>query len=273
MPPYNISCTSRALYRVFIAPSLARPSLVPITLLTPRNAPPIPGVRYKHFKKDTRRHALSDHYTFDAAIKVSHVNFIDLDGRFHSNVPIAEAQSSFNRTLNHLVLINPGKVDEYGRPDPNDMPICKVTPKIDLRAQHLKKLEIERRASKGLGKGPSMKNLELNWAIAEGDLKHRLGKMKEFLREGRKVEVLLGPKRKGRVASEKECRDVLVKVRDAVGECKGAAEVKDPEGTVGGVMTLIFEGKKMEKEKKGEEKGEEMSQEKSEEKSAEAVEA
>lgn len=116
--------------------------------------------------------------------------------------------------------------------------------------RHAKALELERRAAKGLGVGKPPKNLELNWAVAPGDLAHRLKKMQEFLREGRKVEILLGPKRKGRVATEQECKDVLRKVREAVAECKGAVEKKAPSGSLGGVMTLIYEGKQVEKEKK-----------------------
>ena len=93
-----------------------------------------------------------------------------------------------------------------------------------------------------------MKNLELNWGIDGNDLSHRLGKMKDFLREGRKVTLLLGPKRWRRVATPEECNRVLEKVRAAVDECKGARDVKEAEGKVGGVMTLTFMGQKAEKE-------------------------
>jgi translation initiation factor IF-3 len=92
------------------------------------------------------------------------------------------------------------------------------------------------------------KNLELNWAIAGGDLKHRLERLKEFLREGRKVEILLGPKKRGKKATEQEANAVIKAVRDAAGECKGASEVK-AEGTVGAVMTVVFEGRKIEEKK------------------------
>ena len=128
---------------------------------------------------------------------------------------------------------------------------------MDLRAQHERKLETLRRQAKGQSTGPSTKNLELNWAIAGGDLKHRLEKMKQFLGEGRKVEVLLGPKKRGKKASVEEAGGVLKAVREAVGECRGAHEVKR-EGEVGAVMTLVFEGKKVEKEEKEQKKGKEV---------------
>jgi translation initiation factor IF-3 len=154
-----------------------------------------------------------------------------------------------NKTTHHLVQMTPGKVDEFGNYDLEDLPTCRVISKISLREQHQRKLDLARRQAKGLSAGPTMKNLELNWAIAGGDLKHRLGRLTEFLGDGRKVEVMLGPKKKGRKATEQEANGVLKAVRDAVGECKGASEVKT-EGEIGGVMTIVFEGRKVE-EKKG----------------------
>lgn len=255
MPPYHLSSASRALYRVFIAPSLSRPTLFqPITpaLALPRNVLTNQTlVRAVHYKKrDTRRKALKDMYTFDSAIKADYINFVDEAGKMHRDVPLHDAMSSFNTTFNHLLLVDAGKVDAFGRSDPNHLPLCKVISKMQLREQHQKKLEIERRGNAGTG--PSGKNLELNWAIAAGDLKHRLKKLKEFLLQGRKVEILIGPKRRGRVATPEEGKDVLEKIREAVGECKGASEFKEPEGKVGAVMTLVFQGRKLDKEKTAE---------------------
>ncbi|KAF2278762.1 uncharacterized protein EI97DRAFT_431011 [Westerdykella ornata] len=261
MPPFHISSTSRALYRVFIAPTLHQspPSCI-LSIIRPHLHPrtatlsqPLTVTRSKHYKKkDTERHALTDHYVLDNAIQASHINLVDANGVFHAYMPFDEARRSYNRTTHYLMQVSPGEVDIFGRSDPENPPVCKVVSKIDLRLQHEKKLEIERREARGVGKGPAPKSLELNWAIAPGDLGHRLEKMKQFLREGRKVEVLLGPKRRGRVASEKECSDVLKRVREALAECKGSTEAKEPQGVVGGVMTLVFEGKKLEKAEKTE---------------------
>lgn len=210
----------------------------------------------KSYKKPAVRHALSDHFIYDAAIKSPRVNYVDTKGIYHANVPFTAAQSSFNRTTYHLVQLTPGKVDEYGQPDPDDLPTCKVISKMDLRAQHQKKLDLERRQARGVGTGPAGKNLELNWAIAGGDLKHRLEKMKEFLKEGRKVEILFGAKRRGRVATKEECEGLMGKVREAVEECKGASQSKEPEGVVGGVLTMFFQGRKIEEKEDGAKKEE-----------------
>ncbi|KAF2475074.1 uncharacterized protein BDR25DRAFT_300939 [Lindgomyces ingoldianus] len=261
MPPFHFSSTSRALFRVFVAPNLAascRTAVSPTHSFfpAPHAALALPGlpltpIRTKVFKKDTQRHALSDAYTLDTAINSPTINLVDLRGQFHRRTALTSALASLDRNLYHILQVSPGKVDAWGTPDPENPPTCKVISKMDLRQQHKTKLDIGRKQKRGGGAGPSMKNLELNWAIDANDLRHRLEKMKGFLREGRKVEVLLGPKRRGRVATAVECRSVLEKVREAVEESKGAVETKDPDGKVGGVMTLVFEGKveKVEKRK------------------------
>ena len=257
MPPTHISSTSRALYRVFVAPTLRTtsaaipipihyaPAFAPAFALPSTNPLSQTSVRNKSFTKDTRRHALSDYYILDGAIRAPYVNLVDADGKFHKDIPTNEALSSFDKVTYHLVQMSPGKVDEFGVQDPAHPPTCRIISKIDLRAQHQHKLEILRRQAKGQGACPSMKNLELNWAIAGGDLNHRLEKLKSFLKEGRKVEILLGPKKRGRKATPEEADSVLEAVRNAVAECKGSSETK-ASGSVGGVMTIVFEGRKLE---------------------------
>lgn len=238
---------SRALYRVFVAPNL--PNRIPPA---PRQTPALSHtvslltrttVRPK--SHNAKRQALSDYFTFDGAIKATKINYIDDKGAFIRNVSMDDVMRRINRVTQHLVQIQPGQVGESGDPDPNNPPTCKVMSKIDMRNQHNKKLEIERRQAKGQGTGPSPKTLELNWAIAGGDLKHRLEKLKGFLKEGRKVELMLGPKRKGRQATSEECAAVLKAVGDAVAECKGAGETKR-EGVPSGVMKFVFQGRKLE---------------------------
>ncbi|KAF2014851.1 hypothetical protein BU24DRAFT_410552 [Aaosphaeria arxii CBS 175.79] len=236
MSPLHLSSTSRALYRVFVAP----PPLLSQNVLKPRTI-----LRTIVYKKPVRRHALSDTYTIDNAITAPYINLVDLDGNFHHNFP--RDQVSYDRVQNHLLLVQ-GAGSEN---DESAIPTCKIISKIDLRARQQKKLDAERRRDTGQSSGPSAKNLELNWAIAGGDLKHRLEKMKGFLRDGRKVELLLGPKRRGRAATIEECKKVVTSIRDAVAEVKGAAQSKEPEGVLGGVMTLVFEGKRLESKDKG----------------------
>jgi translation initiation factor IF-3 len=259
MPPTHISGTSRALYRVFIAPNLRNTTPIPL-LYAPAFAPPAcptslssstpsltsrTSTRGLKYTKDTRRHAISDYYVIDKAIEADRINFVDEEGVFHKDVFLDEALASFNKVTHHLVQMTPGKYDEDGNLDPESLPTCRVISKIDLRAQHQKKLETLRRQ----GKGPPTKSLELNWAIAPGDLNHRLVAMKKFLKEGRKVEVMLAPKKAGRKATPEEASAVMKAITEAVAECKGSRETKS-EGQVGGILQVTYEGKKVDKENK-----------------------
>jgi translation initiation factor IF-3 len=266
MPPTHISGTSRALYRVFIAPTLRTPTSIPLLWAPafashpsyPSSPPSLTShttIRTKVYKKDVARHALTDHYVLDSAIRSNRINFVDDQGNFHPNMPLADALFKVNKTTHYLMQVTPGSVDEYGNQDPNDLPTCRTITKMALREQHQKKLDTARRQAKGLGVGPTPKHLELNWAIGGGDLKHRLGKLQEFLLEGRKVEVMLAPKKGGRQGTEEEANKLVKAVTETALECRGTKEVKS-EGDVGGVLTLTFEGGKEELKKKKAEKEE-----------------
>ncbi|TVY52152.1 hypothetical protein LSUE1_G009697, partial [Lachnellula suecica] len=79
---------------------------------------------------------------------------------------------------------------------PGVPPICKILSRVDLlTAEKKRKTKAkESRAEK------TVKGLEMNWAIDKGDLGHRLGRLREWLGKGWKVEVVLAKKRKGREA-------------------------------------------------------------------------
>ena len=249
MSRYHLTSTSRALYRVFVAPNLVpRPQISIQHAPACQRAPflPITSVRTKmgSRKPPAKRQAISDLYTFDRAIHAEHINLIDLNGDFHPNIPMDQATRKINRVTHHILLVSDGKVDEFGRQDPNQLPTCKVISKMDLRNQYNRKIDLQRKAERG----PVLKNLELNWAIAEGDLKHRLEKLKEFLRDGRKVEVVFGPKRRGKKATDEEIKNVLKAVEEAALDCKGTGEVKR-EGVRGGVYTIVYQGTSFGQEK------------------------
>jgi len=121
---------------------------------------------------------------------------------------------------------------------------------VQLREQERQKLKPKKNPQ------DTGKQLELSWAIDTNDLGHRLKKMKGFLEEGRKVEVVVAKKKGGRMASPKECEGVIARVKQAVAEVEGANETKAMEGKVGGTATLFFEGRAKEKQKKGKAKEE-----------------
>ena len=163
------------------------------------------------------------------------------DNRLAGPVPTFEVLQSRQRDekgrfTQFLQEVGPMNVEE-GRYHP----ICKMFDKKAAR-----ELELARKkASKE--KKIQTKQLEINWSVSDNDLSHRLGRLKEFLEKGWKVEILFGTKRKGwmgrREASQEEIRKVLDRIRRAVGEVDGAREWRAMQGKEGGEAKLSFEGK------------------------------
>jgi translation initiation factor IF-3 len=125
------------------------------------------------------------------------------------------------------------------------IPVCKIISKRDEYENAKRKKAASKEAKKQSFKGSEqgMKTLELNWAIDQNDLGHRLEKLKQFLEEGRRVEVVLAGKKKGRKATKEECEALLDRIETTVEETEGAKEKGPMEGKIGGVAKLTFLGK------------------------------
>lgn len=106
--------------------------------------------------------------------------------------------------------------------------------------------EAEAREKEKAGKGgrkseeAMMKTVEMHWGIAENDLGYRIGWMEGFLREGRRVEVVVAKKKGGRVPGVEGLAGLLGRVRAAAKGVEGTEEWKVMEGVVGEEVTLFF---------------------------------
>ncbi|CAG8972046.1 hypothetical protein HYALB_00004910 [Hymenoscyphus albidus] len=131
--------------------------------------------------------------------------------------------------------------------DEEPYPICKI---INKEAEYKRLKAAKKERARDPGK--TTKTLELNWAIGRNDLAHRLEKMREFLRKGFKVEmVLVKKKAKGKPPISMGVMEGLVRrIREVFGE-GGWREHKEMEGSVGGQVTLFVQGR-LEKGEKGE---------------------
>lgn len=135
------------------------------------------------------------------------------------------------------------------------IPVCKIVNKKEVYQREQKQKQEAKEKKKLESASKSLKTLELNWAMDHNDLGHRLDKVTEFLSEGRRVEVILASKKRGRKASTEECEVVLQKIRKTVDGVEGAKEAKSMEGKVGGFATLFFQGRVQQQQLVGEEKG------------------
>lgn len=120
--------------------------------------------------------------------------------------------------------------------------VCKIINiKEDLlRQKKSERLLAERRRAEAVSK--SVKTLEINWNIDRHDLEYRLARAKEFLQEGRRVDIVLARKRGTKAATEPQCRDLIRIILKSLNDVEGARELKAMEGELGKVTQLWFKG-------------------------------
>lgn len=140
-----------------------------------------------------------------------------------------------DRKTYSLIVVVPG--------EPGVPPICKI---IDKKKEWAAQKERKKKQSSSGAKATPTKTMELNWAIEQGDLGHRLARVKEFLEKGWKVEIVLAAKRKGKQADVEDAEALIKKIREVIVDT-GAKETKDMEGKLLGVVTIFTEGKAIKK--------------------------
>ncbi|KAK9773766.1 hypothetical protein SCAR479_09407 [Seiridium cardinale] len=118
-------------------------------------------------------------------------------------------------------------------------PVCRIMDKFAFA----KAAEEKEKAARQ--KELNRKELELNWAIAPNDLQHRLRQFRDFLEKGKRVELMLAKKKRGRRATKEE-GDTLVAALKETAEGVGAKQVK-MDGNFPGIVNMVFEGKATEK--------------------------
>ncbi|KAG9246074.1 hypothetical protein BJ878DRAFT_313638 [Calycina marina] len=224
------SSIANALHRVFIAPIEAtRTSQLPSSgaaFLSTRNAF-LPQRRT--YISDSTKKAEKSRFPRNDEIKDFKVRLVEDSGSLSEPTMTRYLLSTMDPKTHNLVVVQPASF--AGEP-----PICKL---IDKKSEYLHHKQSQKKKPNPAN---TTKTIELNWAVDPNDLSHRMKRMREFLGKGYKLEVMLAPKRKGRQASEEECREVVQRVREVVGEVKGAKEGAKMEGKVGGALTMYFEG-------------------------------
>ena len=241
MSTKHCSGSIQALYRVFVQPSLSsrgrrclsRPALSEIRT---SRALSHTTIRYassrdaRHRGPETRREKWDDEITARIFYLVDPQNGEITDEPRTRYDVIRQV----DRTTHRLVQI-PGAERE-------GLPVCKIVSKKEEYEREKRLKQDAKGKKKAEAASKSTKTLELNWAVDQNDLRHRLDKMSEFLIEGRKVEIVLASKKKGRKATAPECQDVLKRIRETVDGVPGAKETKSMEGKLGGFATLFFHG-------------------------------
>ncbi|KAF1986466.1 hypothetical protein K402DRAFT_332864 [Aulographum hederae CBS 113979] len=240
MSNLHLHTALQALHRIFVLPNLLErtstlpPAAFPRSTVNSRAIAPLVFSRTLTYIERQKLRKTTSSAKLDERIASVYVNFVTPENEFLPLRKLSDVISGIDRETHHIVQVADGN---RSASDPKDrIPVVKLIRKQELFEQALKQAEIKRTNKK---KSVSGKTIELSWSIDGNDLSHRLRKAQEFLDEGRKVDVVLAPKKRGKVVSEKECEELLDKIKgEFIG---GTKEYKDAEGKIGGLLTLFFE--------------------------------
>jgi translation initiation factor IF-3 len=237
----HISSSTQALYRVFVQPALSTRTR-PTALIHKIHHQQQPNT-FRPFSQTTTTLAARGPpkkrtQLWNEEIPARRVQVVDPDtDTLCAPERLRNVLASFDHKECRLVCVSPLPTEDL---DEEWIPTCKIINKQVAYAaeREKKKLQKTRMAAEGT------KTLELNWTIDTNDLAYRMKRMQEFLAQGKKVEIMLARKKRGRRATPEECQDLLIKIREAVDQVKGSKELKEFEGVMAGVGALLYEGPK-----------------------------
>ncbi|OAP62573.1 hypothetical protein AYL99_01800 [Fonsecaea erecta] len=161
-------------------------------------------------------------FTLNERIRSPKVQLKGPDGKLSEPQPLYKLLDSIDHTTQYVLQMN--------KPAEGEMAIVQIVTRTDL-IQRINRQEDLLKNQKRLEKEKRPKQLELNWAISANDLQLKMKQMQEFLKKGKKVELLLANKRHQRKASQEEAETLLKNVREKIEEV-GAAEVVPMEGAI-----------------------------------------
>ncbi|KAI5359031.1 Putative translation initiation factor 3 [Septoria linicola] len=244
----HTSSTVQALYQVFVVPALLQssasrtlPKQLPASSLTrsqPRLARPFSSTTSCLAKT---RVAEERTQKWNEEISARIIQLVDPEtNKLSEPVTKFDILNSLDQKTHRLVQLSP---DQPG--NRSFVPACKIVSKKETyeAEKRAKEAAKEKKRVQKVVSGEGLKTLELNWAIDQNDLGHRINRIKEFLGEGRRVEVVLAAKKRGRKASKEECELVLERIQDAVKEVEGARQRDAMSGKLGGFVTMTFQGR------------------------------
>ncbi|KAK3070660.1 hypothetical protein LTR53_010058 [Teratosphaeriaceae sp. CCFEE 6253] len=235
MQPHTSRSAAQALYRVFVSPALST-TRASLQRSPPKPTQPTPQRAFSTTLPRPTKSRITERRTqkWDDEIRAYQIQLVDPDTE--RLVDDGEPRTRYDvlkyldRTTHRLIQVS---ADEEGV-DPRK--------KAMYEQDRKRKAQAKERAKEGVKVG-SVKTLELNWAIDGNDLEHRLEKVGGFLAEGRRVEIVLAAKKRGRKASLVECEGVVKRIEGVAEAVAGASVMKALEGPMGGFSTIVLQGR------------------------------
>ena len=175
----------------------------------------------------------------DENIKAFRVHIAQPDNTIGEPIPLVDA-------LNARLRDEKGRFTQYLRvvrePDARIVyPLCRY---YDKQLERDKELARKKSAK---STKTEQKQLEINWTVGDNDLGHRMGRLKEFLGKGWRVEVIIGSTRKRgwggkRTDNQALAESLVAKIRNAALEVEGSKQRTEMKGKLGEEVSLSFEG-------------------------------
>ena len=176
--------------------------------------------------RSDRRSTIENRRNRDEDIQSRHIQIVQPNGRLGEAQTLYSALQSIDRTTYYI--------EQHGKV--NEIPVCKIINKKEA-------LSAAKARRKHKPPPVVTKYLELNWTIDKNDLAHRLAKLRDFLEQGRRVEIFLCRKKKYmRAATEEEARRTLESIQDFVKGIEGVREMKPMEGKLLERVTIYLQG-------------------------------
>ena len=183
--------------------------------------------------------SLQDGHPHDEAIRSKVVRLVSADNKLQEPSFLRDILASIDRRTHF--------VQQVSTLDGTDMstPICKIIDKKEKRDQE----RARAKAVKSNQHAGIAKKLELSWGIGKHDLEHRMKKVREFLEEGRRVEIVVGAsRRKGQAKKAakieaEEAAETFKAIREALAGIEDMTEWKPMDGSIGRMATLYLEAK------------------------------
>ncbi|KKY19370.1 putative translation initiation factor if3 [Phaeomoniella chlamydospora] len=145
---------------------------------------------------------------------------------------MADEQDAKRKDEDELLLVQMGI-------GPEQIPVCKIMERKALILQRMERDSKAKERAKAT-RAKASKELEVNWAISQNDLRLKLQQLEGFVSQGKRVVIVLAGRRRGRKATAEEAEDVLLQIRQKVREI-GAVEGRPMQGNMLGSATISIE--------------------------------
>jgi translation initiation factor IF-3 len=252
------STVGHSLFNVFVLPALTRQSAFHASRLPPRlvNVITISHSSERYFSRcrivsapsrtssDPKYKPPEARKPRNNEIRYRLIQVVNAEGRLDDPVRLQSLLRNLDDKTHYLEQVTPDDPE-----DPDYLPVCRiVNKKEEYELQKGRKSAAKAAKQRSVkSSAAGAKTVELSWAIDAHDLSHRLGKLKDFLSQGRRVEVAIAKKKLGRLATTEECENLLRSLKETVESVPGVRELKsDDEGQpskLGAPRLMTFVGK------------------------------